>query len=303
MAEKDIDGRMMHLKKKEPSHHPMLGHKPREFKTHRSITLEELVPAGHFYRKVEAGLDLTFARDLTRSCYSRGGRRSIDPVVFFKLELIMFFEGIRSERQLMETVKVNLAHRWFIGYDLDEPVPDHSALSKIRDRYGLDVFQEFFERIVEQCVAAGLVWGKELYFDGTRVRANADFDKRVPRFHWEARQHLSRMFMEQTSTQNGERGFVRKYNGQRLLGPHSPRIGERMADTHVCPTDPDATPLFGPGNSRLGCTLHYVVDGGKARVILAALVTASFHPGQHADAGPGALGPLPLEIASPSGCG
>jgi transposase len=58
-----------------------------------------------------------------------------NPVVFFKLQLIAFFEGIRSERQLMETVNLNLAHRWFIGYDLDELVPDHSSLSKIRERF------------------------------------------------------------------------------------------------------------------------------------------------------------------------
>ena len=66
------------------------------------------------------------------------GRPSIDPVVFFKLQLIMFFEGIRSERQLMATANVNLAHRWYIGYDFDEKIPDHSSLTKIRERYGLE---------------------------------------------------------------------------------------------------------------------------------------------------------------------
>ena len=133
----------------------MLGQKQRLFKTHSMLSLENLVPQSSFYRDVEAKLDLSFVRDLVQGCYSRIGRPSVDPVVFFKLELIMFFEGIRSERQLMETVNVNLAHRWYIGYDLDEPVPDHSALSKIRDRYGLTVFQQFFEVIVERCIAAG----------------------------------------------------------------------------------------------------------------------------------------------------
>ena len=88
------------------------------------------------------------------------GRPSIDPVTFFKLHLIMFFEGIRSERQLMETVNLNLAHRWYIGYDLDEAVPDHSSLSKIRDRYGLEVFQRFFEQIVELVSAGRLGLGQ-----------------------------------------------------------------------------------------------------------------------------------------------
>jgi transposase len=74
--------------------------------------LEDLVPEDNFYRHVEEVLDLSFVRDLVRDCYSPSmGRPSIDPVVFFKLQLIMFFEGIRSERQLMETVSLNLAHR------------------------------------------------------------------------------------------------------------------------------------------------------------------------------------------------
>jgi transposase len=102
------------------------------------------------------------------------GRPSIDPDLFFKLQLILFFKGIRSERQLMEQGNINLAHRWYIGYDPDEAVPDHSSLSKIRDPYDVDVFQQFFEQIVQLCIEAGLSWGKELYFDGTKVPANAD---------------------------------------------------------------------------------------------------------------------------------
>jgi transposase len=114
----------------------MLGQKQRLFKRHTALSLEDLVPLNHFYRDVEAKLDLSFVRDLVQGSYSLVGHPSIDPVVFFKLQLIMFYEGIRSERQLMGMVNVNVAHRWYIGYDLDEPVPDHSALSKIRDRYG-----------------------------------------------------------------------------------------------------------------------------------------------------------------------
>src|SRR5256885_536013 len=103
----------------------------------------------------------------------------------------MFFEDIRSERRLMETVKLHLAHRWYLGYELDEPVPHHSSLSKIRSRYGLVIFERFFEHILERCQEAGLVWGKELYFDGTRVQANASMQKMKPRFAVQARHHLS----------------------------------------------------------------------------------------------------------------
>src|SRR3990170_8251163 len=119
----------------------MLGHKAREFRPLTTVSLEDLVPEDNFYRRLEEHLDLRFIHEFVSSFYSDIGRPSIDPVVFFKLQLIAFFEGIRSERQLMETVSVNVAHRWYIGYDLTEAVPDHSSLSKIRDRYSLEVFQ------------------------------------------------------------------------------------------------------------------------------------------------------------------
>jgi transposase len=90
----------------------MLGHKAKAFTTHPAVCLEDLVPPNNFYRQVQAKLDLTFVRDLVRDCYSSHmGRPSIDPVVFFKLQLIMFFEGIRSERQLMDMVNMRLDHR------------------------------------------------------------------------------------------------------------------------------------------------------------------------------------------------
>jgi hypothetical protein len=110
----------------------------------------------------------------------------------------MFFEAIRSERLLMRLVADRLSVRWYLGYDLNEPLPDHSTLSKIRLRYGLEVFRRFFEAIVEQCQQAKLVWGRELYFDSTQVNANADLDSLAPRFAVEAREalqeHLAALF-------------------------------------------------------------------------------------------------------------
>src|SRR4029079_9606707 len=137
------------------------------------ISLEDLVPADHFYRHLERSLDLGFVRDLVRDTYAESGRPSSDPVVFFKLQLILFFEGLRSERQLLQVVADRLSLRWYLGYDLTEALPDHSSLSRIRERYGLAVCRTFFEGIVEQCLAAGLVWGRELYVDATKVEANA----------------------------------------------------------------------------------------------------------------------------------
>jgi hypothetical protein len=105
--------------------------KPRRLDQPIAISLEDLVPWDHFYRHLEATLDLSFIRDWTRELYAERGRPSIDPVVFFKLQLVMFFEGIRSERQLMHVVADRLSLRWYLGYDLTEPLPDHSSLTRI----------------------------------------------------------------------------------------------------------------------------------------------------------------------------
>src|SRR5215216_5513286 len=164
-------------------------------------SLDALVPANHFYRLLESKLDLTFVRALVRGAYKDGGRPSIDPTVFSKLQLIMFFEGIRSERQLIEIASLHLAHRWYLGYALDEALPDHSSLTRIRRRYGLVAFRRFFEAIVEQCGAAGLVWGKELYFDATQVNANASLDSIAPRFAVEA--HLGELFTDDINDESG----------------------------------------------------------------------------------------------------
>ncbi len=265
----------------------MMDIKERKFKVHPQVCLEQLVPEDHFYRKVEDELDLSFVRDLVKDYYSSFGRPSVDPVVFFKLQLIMFFEGIRSERQLMGQVPVNMAFRWYIGYDLDENVPNHSSLTKIRDRYGVEVFQRFFEHIVELCIQAGLVWGKELYFDGTKVHANANINSMIPRFYHNAQQHLEELFntqqnpdgtvdlgTDQEEVRYGGRKLFQKYDGTRITGRRR-NVYRRKADYWVNKTDPDASPMsrFTGDRAKLGYHTHYVIDGGKERIILAALVT------------------------------
>src|SRR3954452_6355402 len=157
------------------------------------ISVESSVPKDHFYRHLHRVLGLSFVRDLAADCYASGGRPSIDPEVFFRLQLMMFFAGIRSERQLLEQASYNLAMRWYAGYNLDEPLPDHSSLSKIRARLGLPVFRRFFEAITEQCVKAGLGRGEELIFDATKVRANASLDSLIPRLQLLTEEHLAQL--------------------------------------------------------------------------------------------------------------
>src|SRR5258706_5422473 len=182
----------------------MMGSKQRHFAALVKVSLEDLVPTDHFYRHLERTLDLSFVREFVQQTYAVKGRPSIDPVVFFKLQLVMFFEDIRSERLLMRHAADRLSVRWYVGYDLNEPLPDHSSLTRIRERYGVEVFRRFFEQIVEQCQQARLVWGRELYIDGTKVQANASKDSLKPRFFVEA--HLNHLFPEQAAeaTEEGE---------------------------------------------------------------------------------------------------
>jgi transposase len=160
------------------------------------VSLEALVPANHLYRQLDAQLDLSFVRDWVKDCYADGGRPSVDPAVFFRLQLVMYLEGLRSERQLMRLAADRLSVRWFLGYGLDESLPHHSTLTRIRERYGLEIFRCFFDAIVEQCIEAGLVWGKELYFDATKVEANASLDSVQTRFAVD--EHLRELFADGT---------------------------------------------------------------------------------------------------------
>jgi transposase len=154
----------------------MIGKKDSVGKLFYQFSLDERVPQDHLLRRIAATVDFSFVRRMTKRFYSHTGQPSIDPIVIFKMALLSYLYGITSERRLIEEIKLNLAYLWFIGYDLDEAVPDHSVLSKARTRYGLTVYQGFFKEIVRQCEQAGLVQGNRLYADSTLVQANADPD-------------------------------------------------------------------------------------------------------------------------------
>lgn len=260
-----------------------MGIKARDFKTHAQINLEQLIPTNNFYRNLERKVDLSFVRDWVVGFYSPAGRPSIDPVVFFKLQLLMLFEGIRSERLLMEQTHLHLAWRWYIGYDLDEVLPDHSSLTRIRERYGLPIFRRFFERVVSLCMESGLVWGKEIYFDGTRVQASADLFSNVPNFEYELRHHLNILFPDSDSsplplmnTLRPEPDFMEAWiahyhEKEPWLKPAKNTAYQRLASRRTSLTDADATPLH--GKKEIGYHTHYMVDGGLNRIILGVLVT------------------------------
>jgi transposase len=140
------------------------------------IDLEHRLGADHLLRKVSATLDLSFVIPAVCHCYGRSGNVSLDPRVIVKLLLLLFLYDIPSERELMEQVRARLDFLWFLGFDLDTDIPDHSVLSKARARWGAPVFEQLFVQTVRQCVQAGLVNGRLLHVDSTMVKADAHKD-------------------------------------------------------------------------------------------------------------------------------
>lgn len=144
------------------------------------VTLEELVPKDHLLRKIERVIDFSFIHALTAPLYSSdNGRPPLDPTLMFKALFIGYLFGVRSERQLVREIEVNVAYRWFLRLKLTDKVFDASTLSQNRRRRYRDetIAQSIFDRIVEQAILAGLVDGTVLYTDSTHLKANANKGK------------------------------------------------------------------------------------------------------------------------------
>jgi len=144
------------------------------------VTIEDLVPEDHLLRKIDKYIDFRFIREKTKELYCQNnGRPSIDPVVLFKILMIGYLFGIRSERRLLREIEVNLAYRWFIGYGIQEKVPHHSTLSQNRRRRFSEsgVYEEIFSEIVYQAIKHKMLEGKVLYTDSTHLKANANKGK------------------------------------------------------------------------------------------------------------------------------
>lgn len=141
-------------------------------------SLETFIPEDHYLRRLNRILDLSFVHETVRDRYCQdNGRPSIDPEVVIRLFLLQAITRIRSVRELMREVQLHLGYRWFIGYRLDEQLPDHSTLSKALDRFGDTVFDTVFKRSIAQCKASGLIEGRVLHVDATTIRADLDANR------------------------------------------------------------------------------------------------------------------------------
>jgi transposase len=157
----------------------MQGKKHYSEKLFKQFQLSDRVPADNFYRRLKEMLELRWLYKATKSYYGTEGQQSIDPVVFFKLMLIGYPENLGSDRRIINTVSLRLDMLFFIGYDIDEPLPWHSTLSRTRQLYGEELFKDFFKQVLKQCIDKGMVAGRRQVMDSVAVKANASMDSLV----------------------------------------------------------------------------------------------------------------------------
>ena len=152
-----------------------------------SFCLDEAVPDDHRAREIAAVLDLSWVHAELAPHYSHLGRPSIDPVLMIRMLILGYVFAIRSERLLCREVQVNLAYRWFCGLSIEDKIPDHSAFSRARnERFrDSDIFRRVFERVVEACIAAGLVGGEGFAVDASLIVADANKQRSIPGKDWD----------------------------------------------------------------------------------------------------------------------
>ena len=153
----------------------MMGHQSsHQYKFFLSgFSLEKRIRKDHVLRKIAEAIDFGFIYGEVKDTYGANGNVSVPPPVILKMMLLLILYNVRSERELMVTIPERMDWMWFLGYDLDDEIPNHSVLSKARTRWGVEAFRRFFERIVGQCVEAGLVDGSKLFVDASLIQADA----------------------------------------------------------------------------------------------------------------------------------
>ena len=232
------------------------GFQPKLF--YHQINLEQRVPKDHLLRKIQEKIDFDFIYGEVKDTYGDNGNVSIPPPVILKMMLLLVLYNVRSERELMDTIPMRLDWLWFLGYDLDSEVPNHSVLSKARARWGVEAFRNFFERIVWQCVEAGLVDGSKIFIDSSLVDANASnnsvIDTQSLRIHLRDNYRKLEARLEEVKESTD-----------------SSRRYEKKNSRYMSRTDPDAA-IVNRGKPKLSYQIHRVVDG-RAEVITATETT------------------------------
>ena len=257
----------------------MQGRKTFEDERELRFSLSAHVPAHNFYRRLKDRLDLEFLYELTAPYYGRCGQHSIDPVVFFKLCLVARLENIASDRRLIEHCSLRLDLLYFLDYQLDEPLPWHSTLSRTRQLLPASLFEEVFTRVLSLCADAGMVSGHTQVVDSALVKANASMDSlelKVPEEMLDALLERVRAISradrkaQLNKATTGERVITashdelmeirarnRKWHLEQDQRPGARNKGAKYTSnkTHYSPVDPDARIAVKPGKARKLCYL------------------------------------------------
>jgi transposase len=237
------------------------------------VSVESLVPSEHLLRKVDRAVDFSFIRDRVKHLYCEdNGRPALDPVVLFKLLLLGYLYGVRSERQLMREVEVNVAYRWFLGFKLRDKVPDASTLSQNRRRRFAEstIYQEIFDQIVLLAVNKGLASGAVLYTDSTHLKANANKNKfDLAEVAVRPQEYLAAL--EEAITED------RAEHGKKPLRD-KPEAGPETKQIKVSRTDKDSGYMVREGKPKGFFYLdHRTVDGRHAIITDTHVTAANVH--------------------------
>lgn len=240
----------------------MLGHKERgQSELFITGSLRQLLPDDHILVRVDRVLDLSWLRSEVAELYCQdNGRPGIDPEAALRLMLAGFLLGVVHDRRLMREAQVNLAIRWFVGYGLHEALPDHSSLTRIRQRWGADRFQRIFQQTVRACVAARIATGEVVHVDASLIRADVS---------WES---LAQQHVEAVATANTDGAEVKAQRDGKQTGRFK----------KVCVTDPDASMATTARNRRLEPSYkqHAVVDDVRGVVLDVEVTTGETNEGQ-----------------------
>jgi transposase len=226
------------------------------------INIDKRIRKNHPLRKIRKLIDFDFIYNEVKDKYGYNGNESIPPPVILKLMLLLVLYNVRSERELMDTLGERLDWLWFLDYDLDTEIPNHSVLSKARRRWGEEAFRSFYERVVWQCVESGLVDGKKIFVDSSLVQADASNNSVVNK--QSLRRYLNKSYRELEKRLEEELEEDGGDDNNKSGG-----VNERYIST----TDPDASIMSSGGKKpKLRYQTHRAVDSGY-EVITATEVT------------------------------
>ena len=226
-----------------------------------NFNIEKRIPQNHILRRIKRAIDFDFTYDEVKDTYGHNGNPSIPPPVILKFMLLLVLYNVRSERELLQDLPCRMDWLWFLGFDIDTPIPNHSVLSKARSRWGVEVFESFFFRVVWQCVEAGLVDGDKIFVDASFVEADASLNSVVDvgslhhRLHQSYAEFERRLEETAPALDEPQRGYQ--------------KVNRRRVST----TDPDAA-ILRDGKTKLGYQLHRAVD--EAHEVVTA--TRTTHP-------------------------